>query len=118
MMESSFLLMAQSTSIITSMIGILALIFLIKILLHLEEGQFKNIFFSIAVFLFVTLIGVVAMTFYHLYDEVNANIADSAEMIWYNFMFASLFFSIYGSITASKFFEPLKKIGNKLSKKK
>lgn len=111
------LIIAQSTSVLATIVGIISLISIIRVTNHLEEGSFREIFSSLGIFFFVTLIGVFSMTIYHfLYGDEG--LAENAEQSWYAFMFTSLFISIYGSYVAIKFGKSIHSIVEKITNKK
>ena len=117
----TILLIAQSTSVLATIVGIISLISIARVTNHLESGSFREIFSSLGIFFLVTLIGVASMTVYHFLNG-NEELAENAERLWYAFMFTSLIISIYGSYIAIKFgksiHEIIKKVTNKKRKKR
>jgi len=113
----TILIIAQSTSVLTTIVGIISLISIIKLTKHLQDSSFREIFSSLGLFFFVTLIGVASMTIYHfLYG--NEELAESAEQLWYAFMFTSLIISVYGSYIAMSFGKSIHEIIRKVNKKR
>lgn len=98
-MEDVILFVAQISSVITSIVGILALLFLLRSLRHLTEEAFKNNLrlYTIA-FVFIVA-GVVAMTMYHLFEDTSlSSLGELLEKGWYILMFAGFAFLIFESL--------------------
>lgn len=105
------LLIAQATSALTTLIGIGALAYLIRVVYHLDESLFKKIFSSLGIFLVATLVGVASMTIYHFLAYSSAGeLAEMTELVWYAFIFISLIVSIYGSFITSMFVKTMSHI--------
>jgi len=113
----TILLIAQSTSVLATIVGIISLISIARVTNHLESGSFREIFSSLGIFFLVTLIGVASMTIYHfLYG--NEELAENAEQLWYTFMFTSLVISVYGSYIAIRFGKSINQILKRVTHKK
>src|SRR3989344_7960382 len=94
----TILFIAQASSIITTLVGIIALIYIIHTVHYLANDSFRKIISSLGVFLFITIIGVASMTAYHL--AYGNEIEESLEILWYIFLFIAIIYSYYESYIA------------------
>jgi len=113
---ATFLLIAQVTSAITSILGIIAIYLTFRAAKGLLAGDFKNLIKISGLFLIVVVIGVISMTLYHLME--GNEIAEKAELIWYTFIYISLIFSLYESYRVIKFGKFINKPNLKAKKKR
>lgn len=118
----NLLLIAQVSSVITSVIGVIALLHILRVTHHLENDSFRTIFSSLGFFLIITLTGVISMTLYHLFENINhETLTENSELLWYSFLFLAIVFSWYGSYLAIRFNKSVQKIRKtiqKISKKR
>jgi|SRR3989344_2513489 len=118
----TILFVAQASSVLTTLVGIVALIYIIRTVHHLENDSFRSIISSLGVFLFITLIGVASMTVYHLVSNSgNERLLENAEILWHAFLFTAIIYSYYESYIAIKFGKSImriEKVIHKVSKKK
>ncbi len=110
------LLVAQVSSSLTILMGIIALIFTIKAISGLAEDSFKTLVKRMAIFLILSIIGISFMTAYHIMDSFGG--LEWALNAWYIFMFMAIIYSIYDSYRIIKFEKPIYSITLKSKKKK
>ncbi|MEK6885556.1 MAG: hypothetical protein AABX17_01160 [Nanoarchaeota archaeon] len=110
------LLVAQVSSSLTILMGIIALIFTIKAISGLAEDSFKTLVKRMAVFLILSIIGIAFMTSYHIMESYGG--LDITIDIWYIFMFMAIAYSIYDSYKTIKFEKPIYSIALRTKKKK
>src|SRR3989344_999242 len=111
---SLILLIAQISSSITVLAGLVAIILTIQAASGLLSSKFKSVLWYSALFLIITLIGITAMTFYHF--SYGTEMGETLELVWYIFTFASLLFSLFESyqeIEFGKTFLSIKEFGKK-----
>ena len=120
---NTLLVIAQASSAITSLIGIILLVYIARAVKHLVKDNYRKIFSWLGIFFLVVLIGVISMTFYHFlygFEELE----ERAELLWYLFMFLSALISSYGSYVIIQFGKSMTKVkevvlkSKKLSQKK
>ncbi len=107
MIEIPFELIAQVSSSITLAIGFIAIYLTIRAAIGLLPGKFRNLINLSNVFLIAVMIGTSAMVFYHFSEN------ETAELIWYIFIFVSLAFSLFESYKLIEFGKMFKKISAK-----
>ncbi|HLC64936.1 MAG TPA: hypothetical protein VJI46_02300 [Candidatus Nanoarchaeia archaeon] len=107
-MEELMLLVAQVSSVLTTIIGAVSLAFLFLSLRKLLAGELKNIFIIRVVFLLAVVLGVAAMTVYHLTEESQyQELSETMEGIWYIFIFVTLIASLFETYKVISFWKPL-----------
>ncbi|MBS3123525.1 hypothetical protein J4437_02725 [Candidatus Woesearchaeota archaeon] len=95
-MEEAFILsVAQISSLLTVLVGFVAIFLLVRAAQGLFTGQFKTTLWLGALSFVLTLTGVTAMMFYHFGGE--SEVAEFLEHVWYAFIFLSLLFSLFES---------------------
>lgn len=114
-MVDTILLIAQISSSLTVLMGIIAIIFTISALKGLADDSFKTLIKRIAIFLVISLIGIASMTLYHIADSFGG--LENALTIWYIFMFVAIVYSIYDSYSIIKFEKPFASISSKRTSK-
>jgi len=99
MMEETILLIAQVSSALTSLAGILSLIYLVYAIKKILPGEFRNALFLSLVFLIAAVIGISSMAIYHFTENhfVYGNMHVITDNVWYSFMFLALAFSLFES---------------------
>ncbi len=116
---STILAIAQVSSVITSIMGIVILGYVVNVLRHLLKDDFRKIFSVQGIFFLVALVGVMLMTVYHVVDgtyyERYSDILDDG---WFLFMFLSMPIALYNSSVIIKFGRSVEKIRSKISKHK
>ena len=111
------LFVAQATSAITSLVGLIVLFYIAKVVKHLAKDSFRKIFSSLAIFFLVTLVGVISMATYHLlYGTGFEEFEENMEKAWYIFMFASILISCYGSYLVIEFGKSINKVKDMAAK--
>ena len=100
-MADTALLIAQISSILTVLAGIYATILTIKAASGLADDGFKRLILHSVIFLILSIIGTVSMAYYHITER--GVYSETAENIWYAFMFLALIFSLYKSYKFAEF---------------
>ena len=105
---------ARASSAITSIIGVVLLIYMTIVIKHLVKDNFRKILFLMGIFFLVALLGVISMTSYHFLDGTGQDqlIADT-NILWYLLMFISMPISVYGSYIVISFGKSILRIGEK-----
>jgi hypothetical protein len=93
----NFDLIAQVSSSITLLFGVVAIYFTLKAARGLLAGELKGLINLSNIFLILVMIGTSAMVFYHFSENLTA------ENIWYLFIFVSLIFSLFESYKLMRF---------------
>ena len=114
------LLIAQVSSILTSIAGLIALAFIVRSTIPLARDKFRTGIILTGLFVLLTLIGVTSMTLYHATDGTDATeeFRESAENYWYVFMFAGFLFYCFESLYVASFGAHLRSADIVLSKMK
>jgi cytochrome bd-type quinol oxidase subunit 2 len=101
-MVINFELIAQVSSTITLVFGIIAIYFTMKAARGLLAGELRGLINLSKVFLILVMIGVSGMVVYHF----NEN--EIAENVWYLFIFISMAFSLFESHKLMQFGKTLR----------
>ena len=114
----NFLLIAQVSSAITTLVGIVILASIFRSLWHLEKDSYRSVILSLGLFFLITLMCVASMTLYQIFDaRATDEFAETMELLLYLFMFAAFIYSAYASYTAMRFGRSLHKVEQIVSKK-
>ncbi len=89
---------SQISTVLTTLLGIVALIYITKSKNKLSEGDIRKFASSFIIFFIALLVGVSSMTAYHLTESASENISGIAEIVWYIFMFLAFTYACAGSI--------------------
>ncbi|PIN74144.1 hypothetical protein COV20_00840 [Candidatus Woesearchaeota archaeon CG10_big_fil_rev_8_21_14_0_10_45_16] len=116
-MEETILLIAQVSASLTTILGAVALFYVIQAVRSLLPGELRKIMMLSAVAFGVALLGLSSMTVFHLLEESSHEIAEVMEFFWYLLMFLALLIFCYESWQIASFgkriTEPLEKFGKK-----
>ena len=106
------LLVAQLSSLLTTIVGLIAVLYIFRAVNHLENDSFRETILSLGVFMFITIVGVASMTLYHFLDGYSRfeSLRENAELLWHAFLFLAILYSCYASYLALKLGKSLKKI--------
>ncbi|HIH39383.1 TPA: hypothetical protein HA219_01505 [Candidatus Woesearchaeota archaeon] len=106
-MALPILLIAQVSASLTSLAGIIAMIMTFAATRGLSRDSFRSLIFKSGLFLIISVIGVTAMSAYHITAGMGLVMAtELLENLWYFFMFLALIFSLYFSYTVVRFGKP------------
>ena len=103
-MADPILLTAQISSVITSVIGIIILIYFILSFMKLTPDPFRNLIIFSIVFFAIFVISVSTMSIYHLTEGSSfQSLHELSEMGWIISMFIILILSIVESVRLRSF---------------
>ena len=103
-MTDSILLIAQASALITVLFGIISVIIVTRAAKNLLPGSFKSILSFSVISIIIIVVGNAAMLAYHLFEGTAFHDAsETAEKIWYVFMFVGLFLSCLESVKIASF---------------
>ncbi len=91
----TYLLIAQVSSSITSILGIIAIFMIFRAIKGLVSDEFKQLITYASIFLIITTLAVISMTFYHILN--GTELSEKLELIWYVGIFISILFSLVES---------------------
>ena len=96
--EALIVAITQWGSLLTVIAGIIAVVYTFRAASKVFEGDFKKMIFTSAIFLLLVTLGTAAISFYHFAEDTSYyELGETAEQIWYAFMFLGLLFSLYES---------------------
>ena len=94
-MADLVLIIAQYSAMFTTFAGFIALVLMTLAARKLTPGTVRTNITNSCIFIFVAVVGVTFMTYYHFTEEMQ--VSELAEQLWYIFMFAALLLSMYES---------------------
>ena len=94
-MAETALLIAQISASLTSLAGIITVITLLIAVTKLSSGRFRSLVLGSVISVLIAIIGVSAMTMYHLTEETAlTDLHETSENVWYIGMFIWLILSM------------------------
>lgn len=102
--EELVMLATRSSATLTTLLGIVVLVFAIMAFRKLLSGEFRNLVISSIIFILIFLAGVTSMTLFHLIEETPYSaLNETFDNVWYVLVFIALIFSCVESIHLSRF---------------
>ncbi|HME87310.1 MAG TPA: hypothetical protein VKE88_02765 [Candidatus Nanoarchaeia archaeon] len=115
-MAETILLIAQVSSVLTTLAAIVATALMFKAHKHMVDGEFKSTIFASAIFLLIATLGSAAMAGFHVSQSFTE--LEILEEVWYVFMFSALVFSLYESVALVTFGKKILSLENSIVRRK